>query len=194
MIFKGTLGMATTAKERLEPLSTGGSLHITRTISHKSNAIRLSTSKNQYITCFLFIAAFIGSLIGALYFLTSDIAAFLALLFAACISGFFAYLIKQGFEQFCFCERTRTVLLSRRDLKTTINFDDIQAIEVIKKIVNAKTHDNPFQSGEVRLLTRTGERYLLTEGANSVELKKIANELARYTGARLLIDNTLHRV
>lgn len=183
--------MESTTKERLKPLSTGGSLHITRTIKHTNNAIILSPSLNQYITYYLFIIVSIGSFIGAIAFLTSDVFASFALVFAGAVSAIFARLIKQDFDQFCFCKHTRT--LSNRRLKVTINFDNIQAIEIIKKIVNAKTQDNPFQSGEVRLLTRSGERYLLAEGANSIDTRRIAHELASYTGAHLLIDNTLHR-
>ncbi|MDC9502906.1 MULTISPECIES: hypothetical protein [unclassified Pseudoalteromonas] len=54
--------------------------------------------------------------------------------------------------------------------------------------------DAPFQSGEICVLTNTGKRFLLTQGAESIKMKEIALSIAQYVDTSLMIDKTINLV
>lgn len=183
--------MGSTHSDILTPLNTGGSLQVTRRLKHTNNALLLCPSTSQYIYYYFFIVISISSFTKAALLNTTDLFATFALILGGSITFALARVMRKKFDQYRFCKKTQCVYNDKSKIK--LPFNEIDTIEVIKKIVNAKTQENPFQSGEVRLLTHTGERFLLTEGANATDIRNIAYELSQYTNAHLIFDNKLHR-
>lgn len=176
----------------LEPLNTGGSLHVTHS-AHESGVnliLRASNSnKRAYIGCLLSgVAIFIISMY--MLFVVGDVFAAFALLVGGVTLIGLGALVKKSSKEYTFIQSEKRLI----GLESSIAFNDIAKVELLKKIINAKTQEEPFQSGEIRILTTQGKRYLLVEGANSKQMKAIATLISQHIKVPLDIDETLHRV
>jgi len=179
-------------KNELSPLSTGGSLHTTHTIFVKNDELVVKPSKTNWVV--VIICILLGftplPLIVYMLFVVFDVLAALALTVGGITFLLIGIMAKNSARVYTFSKSKNKLIGFRKG----ILFKDIIQVEVLKKIVNAKTQDNPFQSGELRILTRDENRFLLIEGSDHDALSQMAREISIYTGANLKIDETLHRV
>jgi len=181
-----------TQRGSLEPLNTGGSLHVTH-LAHESgiNLILRASNSNKlaYIGCLLLGAVILITSIYMLFAIGDVFAAFALLIGGGTLLGL-GRLVKKSSKEYTFLQSERKLL----GLEKAISFEEIAKVELLKKIVNARTQSEPFQSGEIRILTTQGKRYLLVEGANSEQMKTIASLIVQHIKVPLDVDETLHRV
>lgn len=176
----------------LEPLNTGGTLHVTHSAHESGVHLILKASKSNklaYIGCLFFGAVILIVSIYMLFAVADVFAAFALFIGGGTLIGL-GRLVKKSSKEYRFIMSEKKLM----GLEKTIPFKEIVKVELLKKIVNAKSQDEPFQSGEIRILTNQGARYLLVEGANSAQMKTIATLIARYINVPLVSDETLHRV
>ena len=181
-----------TQRGSLEPLNMGGTLHVTHTAQESDAQLILTPSRSSklaYTSCLFFGA---GILIASVYtlFAVVDVFAACALFIGGGTLIWLGGVVKKGSKEYRFIQSEKKLI----GLEKTIPFKEIAEVELLKKIVNAKRQEEPFQSGEIRILTNQGTRYLLAEGANRTQMKKIATLIAEYINVPLVSDETLYRV
>lgn len=175
----------------LKPFTDEGTLHVTHRLKETKSGLQLTPSMfntSLYIGCALLGYAL---LISAIYFIfvIGDLTA----AFGLSVGGGSLYLISKRSakdrKSYQF-NGSQKVLYG---LDQPIPFNDIQQIELLKKTIHSSP-DAPFQSGEICVLTNTGKRFLLTQGAESIKMKEIALSIAQYVDTSLMIDKTINLV
>jgi len=179
------------SKETLQPLCSDGALHVTHTASLKGEFLTLEpskASKSFVLACFALGGACFIAMVYLLFALQDLFGAF------ALSVGFFTLFclglkIRKGEQTFVFSG-------SRQELsgfKEIIHFSEITQIELLKKIVGGRTQKEPFQSGEMRILTKSGTRYLLVQGGNHALMTEIATTISSHINTPLHIDKNVHK-
>lgn len=176
----------------LQPMSSSGSLHTDRAVKLSSLSLELVVSFSASL--FLWICVFLGLALSItalclLVFLFDFFGAAALLMGGLSLFGL-AWSIYSGHKRLIFDSELKG--LSGFD--EFVGYKDMVQIELLKKIVGGRTQKEPFRSGEIRLLTASGDRYLLVEGACEVKMYEIAKAVSEFVQVPLVVDGTLHRV
>ena len=175
----------------LKPFTDAGTLHVTHRLKESKRGLQLTPSTlntSLHIGCALFGYALLISSIYFIFFIGDSIPAF-----GLSLGGFSLYIISKRSakdrKSYQFNGSQRVIY----GLDQPIPFNDIQQIELLKKTIHSSP-DAPFQSGEICILSNTGKRFLLTQGAELVIMKEIALSIAQYVDTPLMIDKTINLV
>ncbi len=84
-------------------------------------------------------------------------------------------------ETFLFEGNSRCIRIS----EGVLSFNKIESFRVLSKVVGGSSKSEPFPSGELQLVTKTGTAYLLSEGRNISALLQIAKQLGDFTDTKV---------
>lgn len=176
----------------LKPMTSSGSLHIDRAVELSSSSLELvvSFSANLFLLVCVFLGLFLSLAALYLFYFIFDFFGAVAVLMGGLSLLGLAWLIYSGRKRLVFDSELKG--LSGFD--EFVGYQDMVQVELLKKIVGGRTQKEPFRSGEIRLLTANGERYLLVEGACEIKMHEIAKAVAEFVHVPLVVDDTLHRV